>query len=882
MEVRYRCWRCGHSTGRFMTLVLLLELCSSGTSAQNATINVFTVAPSYNGWPLAIGGVDLRSTCKASGFAPGCNLSFEWRLNGTVVSVSSAISTSAGSATSSLVIVSPGRKDVGWYSCIASSGNSTVQASTYVYVAYVETSSLLVTSEALPGQTVTLRCLVTSFPPDLIYTWYRGGAMIAGQSSSVYSVANFSQSSAGNYTCKASGTYASVQVVFGVALLTPPVIQKVNTTFVTVGNTLQLTCTADSVHLPSYSWRSGNQSITNTSRVTVSVGGSRSGQLLVRQVVYNDSGVYTCVATNSIGRDTADFPVVVQGPPHVSVPGGGVVITPEGSTPSLVCSWIAYPTPSVTWTMTGGGGVSTGGRYSSPSVGTLVIGQVGGADEGMYLCSFSNALGNGTGSIQLVVIDKPTGLVVSNVGGHSLELRWNAITSRTRVDQYVLEYGVQDNPSSKNVTFPGNSTTGKVWGLSAGSTYLLRLKAVKLGVAGTPGNQIMATTTTTAPVLALVSINPLDDGRSLQVRWHISDTGGMSIQAVNVTVLLNGSVVQTLTVQPSWGESCLVSGLMPTTSYTIEVAASNAVGVTSVASSIITPLAPPSTPTKPSIVAETSHSISMKTFIDSIGSAPVQFILINVSELHSGQSQVINASINDSSVVQYSSDVTTTSLGISLLIEDVEGHLKPYEIYTFAVAAQSVVGTGPFSEPTDPASLEWDYILYAISGGTGGIILLIIVALSCVLLYACVKNSRRRRELSVDPQSVKVHKVVSSSSLGRQYAVEAHSSRSPSHLPSYSSCELHKGSALMPHRSPLSRHGTADTPDDCSISYPNRWGSGFDYAETHSAHNSVGVLHGPGSIGHCVSPQSGVGSVSDIKASPLAHERDFGRKTQSL
>ena len=81
-----------------------------------------------------------------------------------------------------------------------------------------------------------------------------------------------------------------------------------------------------------------------------------------------------------------------------------MVITPEGSTPSLVCSWIAYPTPSVTWTMTGGGGVSTGGRYSSPSVGTLVIGQVGGADEGTYLCSFSNALGNGTGSIQLVVI----------------------------------------------------------------------------------------------------------------------------------------------------------------------------------------------------------------------------------------------------------------------------------------------------------------------------------------------------------------------------------------------------------------------------------------------------------------------------------------------
>eukprot|EP00731_Ephydatia_muelleri_P011718 Em0006g612a len=127
----------------------------------------------------------------------------------------------AGSATSSLVIVSPGRKDVGWYSCIA----STVT----VRCRRPRTSSgicgdliVLVTSEALSGQTVTLRCLVTSFPPDLITP-------------------------------------------------APPVIQKVNTTFVTVGNTLQLTCTADSVHLPSYSWRSGNQSITNTSRVTVSV-----------------------------------------------------------------------------------------------------------------------------------------------------------------------------------------------------------------------------------------------------------------------------------------------------------------------------------------------------------------------------------------------------------------------------------------------------------------------------------------------------------------------------------------------------------------------------------------------------------------------------------
>ena len=97
----------------------------------------------------------------------------------------------------------------------------------------------------------------------------------------------------------------------------------------------------------------------------------------------------------------------LTGPPYVTVPNGGVVIAPEGSSPSLVCMWLACPTPVVNWTMVREGGVSrgvSGSRYSSPSVGTLVIGQVGGPDEGTYLCSFRNALGNMTAPIGLVVL----------------------------------------------------------------------------------------------------------------------------------------------------------------------------------------------------------------------------------------------------------------------------------------------------------------------------------------------------------------------------------------------------------------------------------------------------------------------------------------------
>ena len=61
-------------------------------------------------------------------------------------------------------------------------------------------------------------------------------------------------------------------------------------------------------------------------------------------------------------------------------------------------------------------------------------------------------------------------------------------------------------------------------------------------------------------------------------------------------------------------------------------------------------------------------------------------------------------SINDNSVVQ-SLNATMTSLGISLLIGDMGGLVKPYVVYVFSVAASNNIGASHFSDPTDPASL---------------------------------------------------------------------------------------------------------------------------------------------------------------------------------
>ena len=117
--------------------------------------------------------------------------------------------------------------------------------------------------------------------------------------------------------------------------------------------------------------------------------------------------------------------------------------------------------------------------------------------------------------------------------------------------------------------------------------------------------------------------------------------------------------------------------------------------------------------------------------MDFVGSAPVQFILINVSELQSGQSQLVNVSLNDSSVVQ-SSNITTTSLGISLVIAEGSGLVVHSRPYVFSVAAGNSIGVGHFSEQSEPASLGETFSLCARE------LVLCVCMCVCVCVHVCL------------------------------------------------------------------------------------------------------------------------------------------------
>ena len=94
----------------------------------------FNAVFSFNDTPAAIQGVNLLPSCTATGFAAQTILRFEWRFNGTSSYVNS-VSVIGGRATATFTIAAPTKANAGWYTCVASSGNISVQTSAYLAVA---------------------------------------------------------------------------------------------------------------------------------------------------------------------------------------------------------------------------------------------------------------------------------------------------------------------------------------------------------------------------------------------------------------------------------------------------------------------------------------------------------------------------------------------------------------------------------------------------------------------------------------------------------------------------------------------------------------------------------------------------------------------------
>ncbi|KAM4629779.1 hemicentin-1 [Polymixia lowei] len=305
--------------------------------------------------------------------------------------------------------------DAGMYRCVAVNvaGTAEISHSLQVYVPPVISSrggmQTVVVNEA-----ARLECEATGVPlPGL--TWLKDGSPVASVSDGVQvlsggrvlSLSSAQVSDTGRYTCVAVNAGGEQQREYDLRVYVPPNImgEEVNAT-VMLGRLVELRCQSDAIPPPTLSWRKDGRPLFRKPGLTVSEDGSL---LKIDSAQVQDSGRYTCEATNVAGKTEKNYNLNVWVSPSIR---GSEEVSPltvvEGSLITLVCESSGIPPPSLTWRKDGAEvrsdqrvRVLSGGRQ-------LQISSAERTDTASYTCTASSAAGSTSKEYSLQVYVRPS------------------------------------------------------------------------------------------------------------------------------------------------------------------------------------------------------------------------------------------------------------------------------------------------------------------------------------------------------------------------------------------------------------------------------------------------------------------------------------------
>ncbi|XP_052061299.1 hemicentin-1-like isoform X6 [Mytilus californianus] len=410
----------------------------------DVTGNVPTVTLSTTLFPVLVGN-DITIGCNVISNPGATNVYWRFENSGNQITTISANSNTAkygGSTTTSpsLVIKNVDFSDAGKYTCFATNSIGTGNSQEGTLQVSGQPPNVVVT---LPnysvdfGQQVTLGCTVTANPSHTSVYWTRNKNGITTNINVANSGGKYSGSTVGSpsltitnsnlddqasYICNAQnsvGLGSSSTTVLTVSGNIPIVTVTQNQYNVDYGNTVTLGCTvtANPTHSVVY-WQKIKGGVTTTidasaisNNARLSGSSVNSPSLVITNVNLDDIASYICFAQNSVGTgQSQQTNLAVSGAlPTVVVLSNSYQVT-VGGTATLQCVVNANPGHTVVqWKrivngvsqdVTGVGAPGSGSRLTGSEVNSpsLTVSQASFTDEGSYICTATNAIGQGASS----------------------------------------------------------------------------------------------------------------------------------------------------------------------------------------------------------------------------------------------------------------------------------------------------------------------------------------------------------------------------------------------------------------------------------------------------------------------------------------------------
>ncbi|XP_065334249.1 cell adhesion molecule Dscam2-like isoform X1 [Cloeon dipterum] len=610
------------------------------------------------------------------------------------------------------------------------------------------------------GERVGLQCMVSKGDPPLEVSWLKDGRPLVGSDelvirhldefTSSLAIGALAPRHSGNYTCVARNLVAAAAHSAGLSVngtcpraathvpafvlvfAVPPAITPFTFGELSQGERVKVTCSVKRGDMPlTISWIKDRRPIVEHADKNVDVrdtaDDSYSSILAISSVSSRHSGNYTCVARNPAKETTYTAELVVTVPPSW-------VVEPQnydaklGQNVVLDCQVEGFPKPTVSWKKALGykpgeysdlrpvEGAShgpvlpvQGGSMQILINGSLMIESVKQEDEGRYLCEANNGIGIGLSAVISLTVNAPVQfkirskkelvrrgstakLVCKALGDNPITVKWQKENSHLDVHSISIKnssLSQENGLVSELLIYDTKRSDSGVYTCFASNDFGHDQMAIHLLVQDAPAKP--------------TNLRMLEyDSRKVTFEWSQEQDGNSPITRYVVSYRALHGVSSQVNQQVVDGSqlSTTISNLLPDTSYSIQVAAENQLGVGEPSDElqVRTTDEPPShSPQDLQVDAKSSTQLHVTW-----NSPPVDTWNGQLLGYYVGHRQMLS---NDrSGTNQY--NFTTVPWPGNGKAELKMGNLKKFTKYCIVVQAFNMKGAGPVSTEVVAQTLE--------------------------------------------------------------------------------------------------------------------------------------------------------------------------------